>query len=339
LYYDRIPFDVAIDEQLKITNPTFTVNFAPAGVAPVAGQAAWNPSYLTASKAQLDALAHSSGKPELWLIDNQFKVPRSTQWSFGIRQLFSAGFAASVSYANQHSMDLFTLQDANVRLNPDKSCCDVPFNWAAHGYQNIIYSTNDAETWYNALNVTLDRPYSRPSLESFGWGAGLAFTYAKRWLRGLDNPGETFAFPTTADIPKHLSNDERTHIVANWITDIPYLFGIQWSGLATLGGKYTLDAGCRTCSNTGSNYYVPGGFTVPGTFPYRNVDMRLRKDFPHFGRSATAIGITLDVFNVFNHNNFGTHYNVGDPSAANFGTPNDVATDARRYQVGAELNF
>jgi hypothetical protein len=67
--------------------------------------------------------------------------------------------------------------------------------------------------------------------------------------------------------------------------------------------------------------------------------MRLRKDFPRFGRSATAFGLTLDVFNVFNHNNFGANYNVGDPTATNFGTPSAVATDARRYQIGAELNF
>jgi hypothetical protein len=83
---------------------------------------------------------------------------------------------------------------------------------------------------------------------------------------------------------------------------------------------------------------VAGGFTVPGTFPYQNVDMRLRKDFPRFGRSATAVGITLDVFNTLNRDNFGC-YNVGNPKDSNFGNPGCVVTDARRYQLGAELNF
>ena len=338
LYYDRIPFDVAIDEKLKISHPTFFTLFAPKGTTPLGTEVAWLDSYLTADKATLDAVSLASGHPELWLIDNQFKLPRSTQWSVGIRQLFN-GYSASVTYANQHSMDLFTLGLANSKLNADRSCCFAPFDWSAHGYNAIIYSSNDAQTWYSALQVQLDRPYSRPSLEQFGWGAGLAFTYANRSLQGIDNQGDTFASPNTAAIPKHPSNDEKTRIVANWITDLPYLFGIQWSGLATLGGQYWLDVGCKTCSNSGSNRYRAGGFTVPGTFPYQNVDMRLRKDFPHFGRTATAVGLTLDIFNTFNHKNFGTNYRTGNPADLDFGTPSGVASDARRIQVGAELNF
>jgi hypothetical protein len=341
LYYDRIPFDVAIDEKEKITNPTFQVLFAPKGQAPKGTEVAWNDSYLTADKAALDALVHSSGKPELWLIDNQFKVPHSTQWSLGLRQLFDGGLSGSVTYANQHAKDLFTLGLANTSLNSDGTCCNTPFDWSAHGYNAIIYSSNDAETWYHSVQVRLDRAYSRPSVDQFGWGAGLAFTYAKRELQGTDNLGETFAFPNAPAIPRHPSNDEKTRIVANWITDLPYLFGIQWSGLATLGGKNTLDVGCnRFCglADQGSNPRIQGGFTVPGTFPYQNVDMRLRKDFPRFGQSATSVGITLDVFNALNHDNLGC-YNVGNPKDVNFGKAGCTVSDARRYQLGAELNF
>jgi hypothetical protein len=341
LYYDRIPFDVAIDEKQKITHPTYQILFAPRGQTPIGTEVAWNDSYLSADKATLDALAHSSGKPELWLIDNQFKLPQSTQWSVGLRQLLPYGLSGSVTYANQHAKDLFTLGLANGSLNSNGTCCNFPFDWSAHGYAAIIYSSNDGETWYSSVQVRLDRAYSRLSPDGFGWGAGLAYTYAKRDLKGTDNLGETFAFPNTAAIPRHASNDEKHRIVGNWITDIPYLFGIQWSGLLTLGGKYRLDAGCsRFCglADQQSNPFIRGGFTVPGTFPYQNVDMRLRKDFPRFGQSAAAIGITLDVFNALNHDNFGC-YNVGNPKDANFGNPGCVVSDARRYQLGAELNF
>ena len=41
LFYDRIQFDLySTDETQKITHPTFTVQFAPRGVAPAAGQVA-----------------------------------------------------------------------------------------------------------------------------------------------------------------------------------------------------------------------------------------------------------------------------------------------------------
>ena len=343
VYYDRIPFDVAVDEVQKITHPTFFTQFAPRGVAPANGQVAWNDSYLTASRATLDAFSRATGVPELWVYDNQYKIPRSTQWSVGVRQLLPAGVSASLSYNNQRSKDLFTQGLANVRLNADGSCCfgfgPPAFLWNQHGYANIIYSSNDAQTWYSAVSATLDRAYSRPSLDAFGWGAGLAFNIASRWLQGIDNQGDTFAFPNTSSIPKHPSNDEKYRLVGNWIADIPNLWGIQWSGLATFGGKQRVDVGCtRFCPG-----FQAGGYTIPGTFPYQSIDMRLRKDFPRFGRSATAVGLTLDVFNALNHDNLGC-YDTGVTNAAlahvaTFGNANCVVSDARRYQFGAELNF
>jgi hypothetical protein len=66
--------------------------------------------------------------------------------------------------------------------------------------------------------------------------------------------------------------------------------------------------------------------------------MRLRKDFPRFGQSATTVGITLDVFNALNHDNLGC-FNTGNPKDVNFGKAGCTISDARRYQLGAELNF
>jgi hypothetical protein len=202
----------------------------------------------------------------------------------------------------------------------------------------VIYSTSDVKTWYDALSFQLEKVYSRPDPNAFGWGAGITYTYATRELEGEDNLGDTFAFPQATTIHKHAApNNEKHRIVGNWITDMPWLWGIQWSGLLTLGGKYILDAGCqRFCP-----HFESGGFTVPGTFPYQNLDMRFRKDFP-VGRQATMLGLTFDIFNTFNHVNL-TGYNTGlqangqpDP---NFGKASGVATDARRYQLGLELNF
>ena len=340
IYYDRSLFDLfAVDETQKLTHPELTVNFAPRGVAPGPGQVAWSDAYLTADKDVLDALVGTSGVPEAWLIDNEAKPPRSTQFSLGVRQVFG-DFSATATYAGVRSKDQMTLNWANFGLRPDGRCCvDFPLN--QHGFSNFIYSANSARTWYDALQLQVDRAYRRESENDFAWGAGLAYTYATRSLSGIDNAGDVFAFPNSASIPKHPSNDEKHRIVANWITDMPWLWGVQFSGVLNLGGKYRQDVGCpgRFCGEgTTGNAYERGGFTVPGTFPIRNVDMRLRKDFPTFGRTAAALGLTLDVFNAFNRANYGC-YSTGDRNANNFGDPTCVVTDARRYQLGAELNW
>ena len=342
LYYDRVPFDLyAVDPVLKIGHPDYTIRFAAPGAAPRPGQVVFNPSYLTADRAVLDQLAHTFGQPEAWLIDNEQKVPRSTQMNVGVRQAFQS-WSISATYATVNGVDQPGLNfgDAGV-LRPDGSCCTPGFPVGAHGFANFIYSTSDKKTWYKALQMQLDRPYRRVDRKDIGWGAGLAYTYATREVAGADGLGDDFDYPSSKSIPRHPANDEKQRIVTNFISDIPYFFGIQLSGLLTLGGKYRQDVGCpaRFCGtgNTG-NKYARGGFTVPGTFPYQVLDMRLRKDFPSFGRAGLAYGVTLDVFNALNHDNLGC-YATGNRTDANYGTATCSTTDARRYQLGAEVNF
>ena len=338
IYYDRTLFDVSVDETLKLTHPTFTINFAPPGsTTPGPGQVLWSDSYLTADKATLDALVHTQGVPEAWLIDKDVKVPKSYQWNVGIRRLFGS-FLVSAAYAGVRGVDQLAMNFGKSGLKPDGSCCVPDFNLNAHGFSNFIYSTNDVKTWYDALQITVDRPYRR-STENFGWGAGLAYTYATRSVQGADNLGDLFDFPNTIAIPKHPANDEQLRIVANWIMDVPYLFGVQFSGLITLGSGAKLDVGCP--ARFGGCAYVRGGFTpprdgffvpLPGSFAYRTVDLRLRKDFPNI--SGTTLGVTVDVFNVFNYDNFTyPNNNNGHPD------PNGLASDPRRAQIGVEYNF
>jgi hypothetical protein len=342
VYYDRLLFDVAVDETQKLTHPSYEIHFAPRGVTPLPGQVAWNDSYLTANRTTLDALVTSFGAPEAWLIDKDIKVPKSNQFNLGIRQVIDQ-VTVSATYAGVRGVDQLTFNFGNSGPNPDGSCCAPGFNTGAHGFSNFIYSTNEGKTWYDALQVQIDRPYSRLSLTDWGWGAGLAYTYANRSIAGMDNLGDLFEFPTASSIPKHpsaagnnsISGDEKHRLVVNGIVDIPYLYGIQLSGIGTFGGKYIQDVSCppRFCKAT----YERGGFTVPGLFPYQNINLRLRKDFLNFGTSK-SVGVTVDLFNAFNRDNLGC-YDTGDRKNANFGHAGCVVTDARRLQFGAQYDF
>jgi hypothetical protein len=272
--------------------------------------------------------------PEAWLIANDIKVPYSRQFNLGVRQVVGS-YIGSATYAGVRGYDNPVLNWANFGLDTLGRCC-TNFNAGAHGFSNFIYSTNDGRTYYDALQLQLDRPYHRASMDELGWGFGLAYSLSRQSVSGTDNVGDLFAFPNAQGIPKHAAtNNERHHLVANFVTDLPYLFGTQFSGLMTLGGQYTLDVGCpgRFCG-TG---YVPNGFQVPGTFPYREVNLRLRKNFFSLG-TARSFGITLDLFNAFNDDNLGC-YDTGNGTSPNFGRAGCTVSDARHVQLGAQVDF
>jgi hypothetical protein len=339
IYYDRTLFDIAVDETLKLTHPSYTIRFAAPGAVPAPGEVAWNDSYLTADRAVLDQLVGTFGVPEAWLIDNEAKVPKSRQWNLGVRQVIGS-FLVSATYAGVRGVDQLTMSWGNISLNDDGRCCNE-FVTRPHGFSNFIVQGNEGKTWYDALLLNIDRPYRR-NANDFGWGAGLAFTYAVRSVEGVDALGDLFAFPNTANIPKHPANDERARVVANWITDVPYLFGIQFSGLVTLGSGAKQDIGGPIRFNPDG--YVRGGFSPPGEnflifgkWVYRRVDFRLRKDFPSIG--GTQLGVTMDAFNVFNYTNLGCFNTPPNQDDVNFGKANCIAGDPRRVQFGVEYNF
>ncbi len=337
IFYDRTFFDLSVDETLKLTYPTYTVIFADPDSAALGhlgpGEVAWDNRYLTANKTVLDSLVTNGTTPagkEVWLISNNVKPPKSYQWNVGIRHLFGEVYT-SVAYVGVRGVDGLVFNWANLAMKQNGTCCLGTF-FFGHGFSNILYTTNTVKTWYDALQVQVNRPYRRSG--NFGWGAGLSYTSGSRSLEGIDNPDDQFAFPEYQFIKKHPSNDEKSRLVANWIMDVPFAYGVQFGGLLTLGTGPRYDIGSRF--NGVGGPYVPGGFSppqypfvLPGAWAYRELDLRLRKDFPNV--SGTTIGVTVDVFNVLNTSNF--------TFDGNSGTPNGLASDQRRAQIGVEYSF
>ena len=132
--------------------------------------------------------------------------------------------------------------------------------------------------------------------------------------------------------------------------DIPFLWGAQWSGALHVGSGdkfFVTDctAGyapgqCKLNRGSGNpdNKYL--GSFIAGSWGFRNVDMRLRKDIPPIG--GTKIGLILDAYNIFNFSNFGCYDGFMPKSPdtnGNFGVPGCVVSDARRLQIGAQIDW
>src|SRR2546428_1565250 len=124
LYYDRTYFDISVDETLKLVRPEYTVHFADPDSTPTANQVAWQNSYMTADTTVLKSLitANKASGREVWLIANDVKVPKSSQFNLGIRHLFG-DVAVSATYVGVRSWDGLGVNWANRAPNRDGSCC------------------------------------------------------------------------------------------------------------------------------------------------------------------------------------------------------------------------
>ena len=343
LFYDRSNFNNGLDERFRLQYAIRTFQFSSDGL-PRDGRPTlrWDPKYLT--QAGLDA-AIASGvapQPEVFLVQNDTKPPVSTQFSGGVRQILG-DWRVAATYSNVSSKNGYTNVFGN--RNADGSCCaDNSAN-----YSNVLLSDNSPRTWYEAVMLQIDRPYQFVGKRNFNWGVGVAYTHAKGRQRGgdlfsLDYPSVAAypKFPTSVDVPNLL--------VANWIVDIPYLWGIQYSGVLRLhsGDPYGIfDASAGFGPGQAKNLLNSGrppknSFLVPGKiWGYRNVDMRLRKELLGLG-SNYRIAVTGDLFNAFNYTNLGCWdgFIAQRPNVnANFGRANCVSSDARRFQVGLAVDF
>jgi hypothetical protein len=195
-------------------------------------------------------------------------------------------------------------------------------------FGNLFISSDAVRTWYDALYVKIDKPYTPASR----WGGGFAYTLADAKQIGGDL--FSFDFLTPTDYPRYPTpTDQRHTVIGNWIADTP--LGFQFSGLLTLG------SGTPFTTRGASGVRINGGrpathpVLIFGKWAFRNVDLRLRRDVPAFGRGS--VELVAEVFNAFNNQNYGCF--EGDRDTATFGTPGCVIADPRRLQIGGAYTF
>ena len=340
IFYDRLNYNATTDETYKRQFHDYTVNFSDTAITdPNSHTVQYLPQYGT-RQGLIDLIGAGGGTQETFLVPNDLKPPKTNQWSLGVRHDF--GWAnASVSYNGSRGYNGFTYEFANLAYNPATNDCCLSHNVPT--YRNVLVGNNNVHTWYKAMYATFDRPYSRPVLSNWGWGAGVAYTLSKSEQEGTD----AFSFPNLqagGNLRHPSNNDQRHQIVANFITDIPNAWGLQFSGFMTLasGLPYNKLEYVRTANNGQLQTFL-GQERSPWQ---KEVDFRLQKNFLNL--NGNEIGVTASVFNAFNTTNLGcynTRYagpGVEEGSVvldSGFGKANCVVTDPRRFQFGVQYSF
>jgi hypothetical protein len=158
---------------------------------------------------------------------------------------------------------------------------------------------------------------------------------------------EKVSFPVAKDLTNEYSlatTDQRHRAVFNGIWQAGY--GFQVSGLYFYGSgeRYSTNYGGdrRSVGTGGTGRLRPDGTIVPRNnfvgLPIHRVDTRLTKRFSLGGR-RTIDGL-LEVFNLFNHANYGAY--TTSESNAQYGKPAanlNIAYQPRMMQLGFRVAF
>ena len=331
VYYDRNAFALLEPEHLRLTWAVYQIRFSADGSVP--GTVAWDPTIIDESgsaahsRARLQELIASgtAGKPEVFLVDNNTEPPRSNQFSLGVRQVWR-DYLFSVNYTGVRSYNNFTYHFANRNATTGR-LFETP------SYRNVIVSTDEGRTWYDAIYFRAEKPLTSASR----WGGAINYTLS--WADEHFAAGRNFAglsYWTPADFVRtQAERDQRHTVTANAIVRLPVDFLL--SGIVTLGSGrpfrvfYGGDA-CATgnmdcignefptvsveeaieLANQGQAAFSSTANPLQGEPPtesflgiggwtFRNVDLRLEKSFD-FG--THRVGLIAEGFNIFNYDNF-----------------------------------
>lgn len=340
VYYDRNYWNTLFDEkfrrQFSILNIDFNNTCAPGQFA----CAVWNDNYY--NPAQLRTLGYATA-PEVFLVANDLTPPKTNQFSAGLRQAVGR-YRVTASYNGIRGHNGMNF----VRVSP----WGGPETTTPRNYATVFASDDRVRTWYDAMQLQLERPMRTDSR----WGGALAYTLSRSEEQGQSTDifwGFDDRYPTVADRPRlRAPGDQRHSVVGNGIVRLPYEF--LASSIVSLGSGIAKNA---TDASAGWGPYQqrPYIFVPPAqpflgighVFAIQNVDFRLEKAL----RVATGqrASVVFDVFNAFNSSNWACYeYNATIiPTAdqaidanwrAKYGKPG-CAGLGRRLQIGMKYGY
>ena len=289
----------------------------------------------------------------------------SHQASAGIQRQIGDAMSFEANYVHTAGRLEETVHNANLSFNPATGA-NYPFTDVSRRpfpeWGVVLLEYLEGKSDYNAADFTLTKRFSHR------WQGTATYTLGHftdelpvrpQWYLGSDGimARRDVGFPLAADFggdPSDAggffaggagqSGDQRHRAVLNGVWDMGW--GMQVSGIYFYGSgeRFQTNTGAdRRNEGAGSEMRLRANGTIIGRAeivgrPIHRVDMRLQKRLPLFGR--TTVDGLFEVFNLFNHENFGSY--TTNESNANYGKPSfngNVAYQPRMLQLGFKLTF
>jgi hypothetical protein len=288
-------------------------------------------------------------------------IPYSHQVSIGLQRQLGTTMAFEADYAYGGRRGTRGDLPANITYNPDTGV-NYPFSdisrraFPEWGFVSLTVPGGRINS--HALQTAVTKRFSA------GWQASGTYTLAGLWDAGPrpiqwnGSQFETVPFPTAPDLGGEYSlgvGDQRHRAVVNGIWQLPYR--LQLSGLYFFGSgerhttRYGTDLRQIGATRPGEYRLRPDGTIVPrNSFvgkPIHRVDLRVQRRFPLGGRAG--IDGMLEIFNAFNHANYGSYTGLvgvgfagGGEVLRNYKQPaqsTNVAFAPRTLQLGFRFAF
>jgi hypothetical protein len=302
---------------------------------------AWRPEYLSGDALrQLVANGQTPG-PEVFLVANDMKPPRSDQFTVGVRQQLG-NWLTGLSYVGVRGYNNLMYFFGDL---PPGTQFGERFgnNVQVPGYARVFVTSTARRSWYDGLLLNIDRP-----MVDGRWGFNLAYTYAKAKQTGTDNAGEGVSFGAFDYLDSNSlykfpgTNDERHRLVMSGTVALPANF--QVSSIITLGSgvPFTIfdDSVAPFTVRWNEGRPEKKDFIIPDAWSYRSVDLRLEWQAPPIA-DQVRVSLIAEGFNIFDFEN-GTDFDNSRPRlpATNprLGEPNRLF-NTRRLQGGVRVGF
>jgi hypothetical protein len=279
---------------------------------------------------------------DIWLVDPGLTNPYAVQGTVGLERTVRGQFVVSADYVMLRGVDMIGVIDTNAPVSNTPgtirtvAAADAtrPLVPGPNGFRKMITVTNQARTWYDALQLKVRQTVGALNIMgSYTLGKGQEMLGRDTLPQDSRNIAAEKSRGSQAG-----SEDVRHNFVSAFNWRLPgsgsVMGGWALSGIVQLksGRPYNITFGDDR-NGTTQNDARPGGRNTGQTTGFRSMNLSLSKEVRVQSKTIEARLEAFNALGVTNYQNF-----VGAMSSPLFGRPSS-AYDRRRIQIGVVFRY